>query len=101
MLCQTSRSDTARQVPRGFSLLSPKLSPGIAFAQRGDVRDVVPAMPGIKRKCLVERHCFAVLGVHEFALPIKRLERSEQSNPAFVQGFEKIERWTDWGFSVG
>jgi hypothetical protein len=39
--------------------------------------------------------------MHEFAMPISGLERSEQGDPAFVQGFEKIERWTDWRFSVG
>src|SRR5579864_5105674 len=58
-------------------------------------------MPGIKRECLVERHRFAVFGMHEFALPISGLERAEQGDPAFVQGVEKIERWADWGFSVG
>ena len=52
-----------------------KLTPGITFAQGGDVCYVVAAVPGIKREGLVERHCLVMLGVEEFALPIRGGER--------------------------
>ena len=84
-----------------LSSLHGELTPGIAFAQCGDVCDVVAAVPGVERKILVERYFLVVFGVKEFALPVGGLERAQEDDPALVQGVEKIEGWGDGRFRVG
>jgi hypothetical protein len=47
-------------------LIVVRLLPAIAFAERGDVRDVVAAVPSVECKILIERNR-AEFGVAKFA----------------------------------
>jgi hypothetical protein len=71
----------------GFSAAIAGLLPAVAFAQGGDVRDVMFSVPGVEGERVVERHGLFVFRVTEFSRPVERRERLEQKNPALVQTF--------------
>src|SRR5580658_5868409 len=87
------------------------LTPGVAFAQRGDVRHVMPAVPGILRQQKIHRRR-APLRMAEPARPIGGAERAQENHPALVEIVDQhkgrldrrrlgISKFSPQGFFVG
>src|SRR6266478_7118838 len=76
---------------RGFPTPMMELIPALLFAQLGDVRGVVTAVPRVK-----EEQPFHILqaGFRMAERPCVLLRRdgSQQTNPAVVEGIQKFER---------
>ena len=68
-----------------------RLTPAVAVAESGNVRDVMLAVPGVECQGLIEVHG-AQLGMAEHARPIARRDRAEQRDPSLVQIFKQRER---------
>ena len=64
-----------------------RLSPPVAFAECGDMRDVVVAVPGIERQILVDGHR-AAFGVPKLTRDFCWRERTQEQDPARVQIFQ-------------
>src|SRR5215210_6166499 len=59
--------------------------PAFAGAERSDLCDVVPAVPGIRGELFVQSDGAAVLGVNEAAVEIGSPESTQQEYPTLVQ----------------
>src|SRR5579859_2918614 len=69
-----------------FRLLT-SLLPAFALAQAGDVRDVMPSVPGVQSERIVERHGAALRVLH-LARKIRSVHSTQQIEPALVQRVE-------------
>src|SRR5579883_3493130 len=65
--------------------------PAHALAKRSDMRDMVPAMPGVGGEHIVESHG-AAFGMKKPAGKIFGFEAPQQDDPALMQSIEESER---------
>src|SRR6266404_6039139 len=77
-------------LPSAYCLL-PLLVPTHSLAQRRDMCNVMPAMPGIKRYVLVETYK-ALFRMLKCAIEIFVFERAQKPNPTLVQSLKQIQR---------
>lgn len=74
----------------GWATALSKGLPGFLFAQFGDVRCVVAAVPGVEEEQPV--HCvWAVFRMDKHAEELIRSERAPESNPTVMQRIQKCE----------
>jgi hypothetical protein len=71
--------------------------PAHAMAQGSDVRDVVLAVPGIRRERIVQSHG-AALGMLKPSRKILRVHAAQKHDPSSMQRFEQSERHLDGRF---
>jgi hypothetical protein len=63
------------------------LLPAVSLPQSSDVGHVMLTMPGVEHQVLFQAHG-AKFGMAKGALPVFRLERAQQANPAVMQGIQ-------------
>ena len=71
---------------------NPARLPAFALRQRGDMRDVMLAVPCVHRERRIESHPAAPLGMNEVAEHLLGGHRAEHRDPANVKRVEQGER---------
>src|SRR5579863_6676361 len=78
---------TGEKGHQSAKLWFPTRLPAAPFPQRRDVPHMVPPVPGIEREIPFQADR-SQLGMAKGTLPVTRIERTQQMNPAFMQGIK-------------
>src|SRR5579863_7123114 len=85
---------TGEKGHQSAKLWFPTRLPAAPFPQRRDVPHMVRPVPGVQREILFQGNR-SQLGMAKGTHPVTRIERTQQTNPAVVQGIQHGQRYFD------